>query len=144
MSDYKGTVFAMQHLRQNREKLNKSLYDRLMREMREKRDQQLRQQPDRLAEREQLNRRIQEIAVDGRIGFYSWSMDCDGASSDYISDRPASVRLIQLHVDYLRYEAEGPVRWDLTDPALAQAGPLSQRDYGSEAFEDGHPHVIYY
>jgi hypothetical protein len=81
---------------------------------------------------------------DGKIAVYRSGRDCDGVEYDkaYITDAPTGV------VEFIRSEEEhyqwldGPERTHFGKPSKCE--PFSEMcDLVMEAYENGHPHVIY-
>lgn len=99
---------------------------------------------DHLANRAVLARRIAELAEDGRVVLVTGGMDCDCASWDgRTRTLPATFVHVNRAIERLYEDAEGPVRWDLTSPMVGAGIRETHRDLALEAFEDGHPHVVY-
>ena len=122
-------------------KINKPLVADLLRVGRSKlHDQESR---DTLAMRAALADNVRKAAVSGWVGVYVWQMDCDCASWDGLTIMPAhALRQIEKRIDDLYANAEGPVRWNFTDPYRASDFIPTHRDHALEAFEDGHPHYV--
>lgn len=98
---------------------------------------------DPLQDRADIAYMVYQKAQEGLIGFYQWSMDCDGASGDSLTLVAAVPIEIEARINSLYDNAEGPVRWDITYPAEVEEFEATHRDHALEAFEDGHPHVLY-
>lgn len=98
---------------------------------------------DALAERADLAAEIAEKAINGRIKFVTNGMDCDGCAWEGRGyDIAANAMAVEKAIKDLYEGAEGPVGYYLAKPD-AQIKE-THRDLGMEAYENGHPHVIYY
>ena len=86
---------------------------------------------------------LQGKAEDGKVAMYIWQMDCDCASWSYHEIVPASVQFIEGYLDEIYANAEGRVSWHLVKPSEVPAKEAPSRDHALEAYEDGHPHVVY-
>ena len=96
---------------------------------------------DGLENRAALHKLIREKAVDGKVSV-NWSgMDCDCATYGSGSIEWAIPRVIEKQMDQIYYDAEGPMSVWIDHPHKIHK-QLS-RDLALEAFEDGHPHVVY-
>lgn len=86
---------------------------------------------------------IARIAADnnGNIGLIVWSRDCDMCEST--NGHVIKASEFNEYVEDLYYNAEGPCNVTIVTVAEAEAFESSFRDRALEAFEDGHPHVIY-
>lgn len=98
---------------------------------------------DPMAHRAALAEQIAAHAEGGQIGIWWESTDCDHTRAtgfDLIPAQPmALVRWVYRFYD----RAEGPQTWSLAGPGEAEGGVHDVRDLALEAFEDGHPHLIY-
>lgn len=98
---------------------------------------------DELAWRAATAARIAELAEDGRVAVVYWGMDCDCSRwDDRVRILPARLREVMRWVDDYDRGAEGPQGWRLSRPSEAPTRSRS-RDLALEAFEDGHPHIVY-
>jgi hypothetical protein len=97
----------------------------------------------RIGERARLSKKIQTVQQGGKVAFYSWSRDCDCCESEGLELMPASPLRIHREIDRLYSDPEGPVSWDILPPSEYEDFIPQQRDAALEAFEDGHPWVIY-
>lgn len=86
--------------------------------------------------------RLEELAQDGLVGFATDSMDCDCVRMSACRAIPASWYGLQARIEALYEGAEGPTSWWLCEPPARPE--YSSRDLALEAFENGHPHVVYY
>jgi len=99
---------------------------------------------DKLKENLDFQRHIDKHAVDGKVAIVYGGVDCDHSRWD---NRVAIVNanitsVIGWENDYMEY-AEGAQWCDIEPMAYALSLKESSRDLAMEAFEDGHPHVIY-
>ena len=90
-----------------------------------------------------LRLRIQDKQHDGKIGLYVWQMDCDCASFDSLTVLDADWYTVVKEIIQVYDWAEGQVSWGLRDPREAKDFRSTSRDHALEAFEEGHPHVVY-
>lgn len=74
-----------------------------------------------------------------------WSgMDCDCNNyTDQVSIINSDWKSIRDHVHETYKWADGPCGYYITKPSKAQELEYHSRDLAMEAFEDGHPHVVY-
>jgi len=100
---------------------------------------------DAINERGAMWARIQRVAVDGQYGVLISGMDCDcvrysrGSILDLPTGAMAAVKFWDDHCSWL----DGPESQHFVTPALAAKEPSESRDLALEAFEDGHPHVVF-
>lgn len=95
--------------------------------------------------RAQLKLEIDAKAEDGQVIIVYGGMDCDGASSAGNKwPVQASVMAVNKVLDCIYDGAEGPMSAGIYSPSEAQKIKRSFRDYGMEAFEDGHQHSYHY
>ena len=103
-----------------------------------------RQGSDPLAARARLSAEIASLAQDGRVAIVYGGIDCDCSRWDNrVSLVPATHWAVARWVDSYMEGAEGPQWWHLSRPSAAPRWS-SSRDLALEAFEDGHPHIVYY
>ncbi len=98
---------------------------------------------DYLAERAELAARIAECAIDGRIQIATAGMDCDCVKYRGVHRRdfPASVMAFEKEYQDTENWADGPFSlWPESPDVVIES---SSRDLVLEAYEDGHPHVVY-
>jgi len=84
---------------------------------------------------------IKTLAEDGQIALCSWSRDCDMCEGTTRTVMPADAKLIDERMDRDYAGAEGPMNHWLQRVSAPYEGYF--RDRALEAYEDGHPHVIY-
>ena len=100
---------------------------------------------DYLAERVQLKKVIDSNVEDGKVIILEEGMDCDGVA---FTNRKYKVQAIPAAVRYamekIHNDAEGTCSLRVVSPTVGNASKRTQRDLGMEAFENGHPGVIYY
>ena len=89
---------------------------------------------------------INEHAVDGRVGMIQSGMDCDCSSYHYegIIDVPKGALIHQKEVEGHEAYLEGPETIRYVRPHHVNQDNNGSRDLALEAFEDGHPHVVYW
>jgi hypothetical protein len=105
----------------------------------------VRQFTDKLAERQRRAARIASLAEGGRVCVVSSGMDCDGSAwSGRVYDLPASVFEVERFLERQYEWADGPMRLELASPSECEEIEYESRDLALEAFEDGHPHCLYY
>jgi hypothetical protein len=96
-------------------------------------------------ERRGFHRAAREKAERGKVAVVWSGMDCDCVR--YSGDAhlvKANWRAIEKHV-YDTYKwADGPCGYYITTPSAAAEIERQSRDLALEAFEDGHPHCVYY
>ena len=99
---------------------------------------------DKLQERLTFKNQIDNLNWRGKVAIVYGGVDCDHSTWDN------RVALIDANVtsvngwenDYMEY-AEGSQWWNIEPMGYALSLKRSSRDLAMEAFEDGHPHVIY-
>ena len=101
--------------------------------------------PESMERRVRLVAHLADIEVDGKVAQVSDAMDCDCTHGRYVNHIPtpspmAAMRWINAEYD----EAEGPVRSHYASILEEQETGGKTRDLALEAWEDGHPHVVYY
>jgi hypothetical protein len=90
------------------------------------------------------HRRIAKCAEGGRVALVWSGMDCDGSRySGSVHLVAAAPKAVQAAVAHELEWADGPCSYYIERPSIAMTIPRESRDLGLEAFEDGHPHVIY-
>lgn len=103
-----------------------------------------RRDESRIGQRALLARKIELVARNGWVGFNTHQMDCDCASWSHFENIPASVAAVDREIDRLYANAEGPASFWLSEPDSLPEGSYNERDHALEAFENGHPHVVYF
>jgi hypothetical protein len=101
------------------------------------------QASDGLAGRARLSERIQSVAKDGLVGIFVRSTDCDHCTATSLNIIPASVIRAERFERDVHREAEGATYISYVDPKEEETFEASFRDGIAEAYEDGHPHVVY-
>lgn len=100
---------------------------------------------ERINERAALDARLAQVSEGGKIGVIREGMDCDATQyrRESIIDRPAS--LIAFIHEENEHEGwlDGPESTFYVSPSEVSDGYHASRDLALEAFEDGHPHVVY-
>lgn len=83
--------------------------------------------------------------VDGRIGFITDGMDCDCTKYHHerVIELPNSVQALKRYVDRHIEWLDGPESQRFVRPDQIDRSADYSRDLALEAFEDGHPHVVY-
>jgi hypothetical protein len=103
----------------------------------------MRQREDWLARRQTLAGTIAKYQQDGKVAIVESGMDCDGVQYwGRACVVPAHVMFVMQWEENTEKWADGPFNWHLASPE--EEIEYGSRDRGMEAFEDGHPHVIYY
>lgn len=89
-------------------------------------------------------RRFKRFHEDGKIGVLIWSRDCDMVEGHvaWIAEVDTAAKL-DAWIERRLESAEGPMSFTLVSVREAEDFLPSSRDRALEAFEDGHPHVIY-
>lgn len=99
-------------------------------------------QNDPLERRTTLAQTIADLSENGQIQIVYGGIDCDGGRwDDHTVIVPATVMHVRIWVQNYMDAAEGPQWWHLDRPSAQYQH--SSRDLALEAFEEGHPHVIY-
>ena len=99
---------------------------------------------DKLLSKVKFKKKIEGHSVNGKVAIVYGGVDCDHSRWD---NRVAIVNANVTSVngwekDYMEY-AEGSQWFDIESMDYALSLKESSRDLAMEAFEDGHPHVIY-
>lgn len=97
---------------------------------------------DDLARRAEIADYIKKLAVNGQIQVVESGMDCDCTSYTYARLIPATLQHYMRFRDDCYEHAEGPCNVMIESPDVKVA--TESRDLALEAFENGHPHVVYY
>ena len=101
------------------------------------------QASDPLAGRARLFGRIQSVTRDGKVGVHVRSTDCDHCTATSLDIIPASViRAERFERDVYKW-SEGATYISYVDPKEEETFEANFRDGIAEAYEDGHPHVVY-
>jgi len=99
---------------------------------------------DLINERAKLKAQLDEVEYNGVIGVCESSMDCDCVKGGSARRRPRLTLIEEWkrNEDYYHY-LEGPGSMWYCDPREIKRDESWSRDLIMEAFEDGHPHVVY-
>lgn len=99
----------------------------------------------RLAEKWKLMQRIADCAVNGKITVDESGMDCDGVQyGGKLHEIPATLEAYDKLGNDIGEWADGPFYLHIMSAKdMQEYDGYHSRDLGSEAHEDGHPHVIY-
>jgi hypothetical protein len=96
---------------------------------------------DPIAENARTVARIAALAEYGLVGLSVTQMDCDCSQWSTLEAIPAQRVYLERELQRIYENAEGPVSWGLCEPPARPE--YHSRDLALEAFEDGHPHVVY-
>jgi hypothetical protein len=78
------------------------------------------------------------------VAFVTGGMDCDCATwENHVTMLPALPRYVMKAIDDMYEHADGRRHYRLMKPSEALKLKRTSRDLALEAFEDGHPHVVY-
>lgn len=92
----------------------------------------------------ELKQHIDKCARDGMIGLIESGRDCDCVQYVHPAGTcPATVADYLIRESRMLEGADGPCRLGIVTPEEAKAQGYESRDLALEAFEDGHPHVVY-
>lgn len=94
-----------------------------------------------LNDRARLAEKLREAQVNGLVSFNTDNMDCDCAQWTAGSVVKAQPFLVWHMVEELSDNAEGLTSYWIAGPD--ECVSYQSRDLALEAFEDGHPHVVY-
>lgn len=102
------------------------------------------QAPDYLAKRERLYQRIDSMTENGHVGLHIDAIDCDCAHYTRAWSIPmTSHRAVLREIERAYDDAEGMMTVSVVTPQFADTHEWTSRDLALEAFEEGHPHVVY-
>ena len=88
--------------------------------------------------------RIRRCAQNGMIAMVESGRDCDGVQySGKVKLVPATMAAYVEEYNRTAEWADGPFCFTVMSPSEALRVQYTSRDLVMEAFEDGHPHVIY-
>jgi len=96
---------------------------------------------DRLAARAELAQKIRTCAKNGEVGVVESGMDCDCLKYVHSYLLAAVPFAVERWIDESYEAAEGPLCVGVEHPDKLPEN--ESRDLALEAFEDGHPHVVY-
>lgn len=94
-----------------------------------------------IAQRAKLVALVAKYERDGLVSFNTTQMDCDCAKWTSGGVMAAVPIAVEKAVQDLYDNAEGTCSWWLDTPK--NVAEYASRDLALEAFEDGHPHVVY-
>lgn len=99
----------------------------------------------RINERAEYRARIDEVQENGKIGYVKSGMDCDCSQYHYsmILDAPTSMMEVQRDENRRNEYLDGPEHRYFVKPSEIDPEDDFSRDLALEAFEDGHPHIVY-
>lgn len=87
--------------------------------------------------------KLKSVAEHGEVAIVEGGMDCDGIQYfGYVTILPADVRAVEDHIAKRLAWADGPMNFQLMKPSEARDLEAESRDLGSEAYENGHQHVL--
>jgi hypothetical protein len=96
-------------------------------------------------ERARLAETINKYTENGKVMLVSGGMDCDGyASYGHTSILNAYPMVAQYVLDDIYQNAEGPTQTHFDYPSNEDNYKVSYRDFGMEAYEDGHMSSYHY
>lgn len=84
---------------------------------------------------------IAQLQENGKITLAAHSIDCDGCSGTSYYTLKANAKAIDDKINHCYHWADGSISFTLQAPSAPR--PRNFRDYGLEAFEDGHAHVLF-
>jgi hypothetical protein len=88
--------------------------------------------------------RIKECAEDGQVATVWSGRDCDCVQYECeVRCCEATPQAVEALADRVYEWADGPCGFYIERPSVASQLRYSSRDLAMEAYEDGHPHVIY-
>lgn len=99
----------------------------------------------RINERARYRAWVDEAQENGKIGYVRSGMDCDCSQYHYsmILDAPTSMMEVQRDEDRRNEYLDGPEHRYFVRPSEIDPEDDFSRDLALEAFEDGHPHIVY-
>lgn len=87
--------------------------------------------------------KIKSVAEHGEVAIVENGMDCDCVQYfDRVTITTADVRAVEGHIAERLAWAEGPMNFRLMKPSEARGLVAGSRDLTSEAYENGHQHVV--
>jgi hypothetical protein len=98
---------------------------------------------DVMADKVRFTHGVYDLSENGEVGVAWDETDCDMCRATGVNVMPAIPVLVYRWIDKKYEHAEGPFHWNLVTPTQAKGIEPSSRDLALEAFEDGHPHVVY-
>ena len=84
-------------------------------------------------------------SVNGRVGVIVSGSDCDCVSyyRECVTNLPAGAFIHQKETEHHEAYLDGPESVRYVTPSVIDPSNNHSRDLALEAFEDGHPHVVY-
>lgn len=101
------------------------------------------QYTDALASKSAFKARLDSLSVNGYVVICVNSVDCDMTHASYTRLIPASLMACQCEEADIYNGAEGPTSVDYASPYDVEPNQYETNDLALEAFENGHPHVVY-
>lgn len=102
------------------------------------------QREDELARRQSFANRVYFKQEDGWVYLVISGMDCDGVQYSGLKTLVRAIpTVINKRIEENLKWADGPMYFDIMSPHDGDKVQYSSRDLGMEAFENGHPHVLY-
>jgi hypothetical protein len=99
---------------------------------------------DRINERAAVYEAVARCAENGLVALVESGMDCDCVRyANVVRYCFADPRAVLARIYEIENDAEGCCSVIVERPTVAAALRYSSRDLALEAFEDGHPHVVY-
>ena len=96
---------------------------------------------DKLEERSCFAEKIRSRAEDGKVAMVVSGMDCDCSQFTRSYLYPANAFQLEKLMDICYMDAEGPTSVYFVPPS--ERPESYSRDLAMEAYEDGHPHIVY-
>jgi hypothetical protein len=91
--------------------------------------------------RQAFLQRIKDCNEHGVVALVVWQRDCDCCEATTRTEIEAVPAVIDEAIERLYEDAEGPLQWYIQ--RMSDPFEYGFRDRALEAYEDGHPHVIY-
>lgn len=99
---------------------------------------------DAIQRRIALNRMVADFAENGQVAVVEGGMDCDCVQYDgHVHTFSSNITEFWKAIDQMYYSAEGPIHWYVARISETKDVCSTSRDLAFEAYEDGHPHVVY-
>lgn len=100
---------------------------------------------DRVQQRVATNRQVTHLSENGYVAVVVGGLDCDMCAYEgHVHTFPSQITEFWKCIDLLYYQAEGPIHWHVMRVSESVSVKSTLRDLALEAFENGHPHVVYY
>ena len=100
---------------------------------------------DDLASKDDLRKYIDSRTEDNQVAIMMSGIDCDGvewSNAPSIMDNPSVQKIMKFEREYYEY-VDGSKNWGLCKPSTVVGVRSTSRDLATEAYENGHPHVLY-